>query len=55
MINSNFVKENIKDFINIADHFIIGSTFRTNGDFFGELEEKRLKEFVEEFNKLRKI
>jgi len=53
MIGSGMDKENIKDFIKLADGFIVGTTFRVNSNFFGEIDPKRLKEFVEEFKKVR--
>lgn len=53
IIGSGMTPENIQDFYPVADGFIVGSTFRRNGDFLGELDPGRLEKFTREFRTLR--
>ncbi|PIP65537.1 hypothetical protein COU77_01335 [Candidatus Peregrinibacteria bacterium CG10_big_fil_rev_8_21_14_0_10_49_16] len=54
VIGSGMTKENIQDFLPLADGFIVGSTFRTNGSFLADLDPERLQEFMDVFLKARK-
>jgi len=54
IIGSGMTPENIGDFYPVADGFIVGSTFRRDGDFLGELDPARLKKFADAFRKPRK-
>ncbi|MEZ5404642.1 MAG: BtpA/SgcQ family protein [Verrucomicrobiia bacterium] len=51
-LGSGMTPENISTYFLLADGFIIGSTFRKNGDFLGKLEPSRLKKFVKKFRTL---
>jgi uncharacterized protein len=51
IIGSGMTPENIKDYLPLADGFIVGSTFRKDGKFLEEIEVTRLKKFVTEFKK----
>jgi membrane complex biogenesis BtpA family protein len=54
VIGSGMTAENIKLYYPRADGFIVGSTFRKNGDFLGTLDPKRLAAFVHVFRKAGK-
>lgn len=54
LIGSGMNKDNISTFLPLADGFIVGTTFRKNNDFFERMDPQKLKEFTEEFNRLRK-
>src|SRR5881296_1272145 len=49
VIGSGMSPENIKTYYPLADGFIVGSTFRQDGRFLGQLEPKRLNVFVRAF------
>ena len=49
LIGSGMTFSNIRDYLPLADGFIVGSTFRASGDFLGDLDPDRLKRFVEAF------
>jgi len=53
IVGSGMTPDNITSFLPIADGFIVGSIFRTNGDFFGDTEPDRVYKFVETFKKER--
>lgn len=53
IIGSGMTAENIQTYYAAADGFIVGSTFRRDGRFLGELEPKRLAAFMEVFRRLR--
>jgi len=53
VIGSGITKENIRDYFHLADGFIVGSTFRKDGKFLEQLDEKRLKAFMDVFTPLR--
>ncbi len=46
-IGSGLTPDNLSDFYAHADGFIVGSCFRTNGEFLGRLERPRLDRFME--------
>ena len=41
--------DNIRDYLPLADGFIVGSTFRKDGKFLEELEPERLDRFMKVF------
>jgi membrane complex biogenesis BtpA family protein len=49
LIGSGITPENIKLYYPRADGFIVGSTFRKRGDFLGELDPRRLAQFMASF------
>lgn len=51
LIGSGMTPENIKDYLPLADGFIVGSYFRKNGKFLGKLEPERLDKFMKVFLK----
>jgi membrane complex biogenesis BtpA family protein len=53
IIGSGMTPENIKTYYPLADGFIVGSTFREDGRFLGQLDPKRLASFMRIFRKLR--
>ena len=54
LIGSGLTAQNLKAYFPVADGFIVGSTFRKDGQFLGELERKRLDAFMKVFRSLRK-
>ncbi|MBN2069507.1 MAG: BtpA/SgcQ family protein [Opitutales bacterium] len=52
-IGSGMTQENIQDYIALADGFIVGSTFRKNGEFLETLDPGRLNCFVDKFTSMR--
>src|SRR5258708_1359643 len=54
LIGSGLTPQNLKTYFPIADGFIVGSTFRKDGQFLGVLERKRLDGFMKVFRGLRK-
>jgi membrane complex biogenesis BtpA family protein len=52
VIGSGMTPENIKTYHPLADGFIVGSTFRQDGRFLGELEPKRLAAFMKAFREI---
>jgi uncharacterized protein len=53
LIGSGVTPRNLGDLFRWADGFIVGSTFRAGGQFLGELQPARLKQFMKVFRKLR--
>ena len=53
VIGSGMTVENLGRYFRLADGFIVGSTFRENGDYLGKLEPGRLERFVRKFRQLR--
>lgn len=53
LIGSGMTSENIKDYLPLANGFIVGSTFRKNAEFLEDIDLKRLERFLKEFNKHR--
>ena len=49
LIGSGMTAENIGSYLPLADGFIVGSTFRQAGEFLGNLDPKRLNEFMAAF------
>src|SRR5262249_22077703 len=49
IIGSGMTTQNIKDYLRLADGFIVGSTFREDGQFLGPLEPERLRKFMKAF------
>ncbi len=54
LIGSGMDAENIKDYLPLADGFIVGSTFRKDGKFLEEIDPERLRKFVKKFKEERK-
>jgi membrane complex biogenesis BtpA family protein len=54
LIGSGMTAENIKDYLPLADGFIVGSYFRTDGKFLEKLEPERLNNFMKAFVSARK-
>ena len=54
IIGSGMTAENIREYLPLADGFIVGSTFREGGRFLGALEPARLEKFLLAFRKRRK-
>jgi membrane complex biogenesis BtpA family protein len=54
LIGSGMTAENIKEFLPLADGFIVGSYFRKDGKFLEKLEPERLNAFVKAFRSARK-
>jgi len=52
LIGSGMTAKNIRSYLPLADGFIIGSTFRTDGNFLGELDPKRLAAFMKVYRAL---
>jgi uncharacterized protein len=49
LVGSGMTAENIRNYLPLADGFIVGSTFRQGGKFLGNLDPKRLNEFMAAF------
>lgn len=54
LIGSGMTAKNIREYLPLADGFIVGSYFRNNGNFLGSLEPARLHEFMQVFSEERK-
>ena len=54
LIGSGMTAENIKDYLPLADGFIVGSYFRKDGKFLEKLELERLNTFMKVFVSARK-
>lgn len=52
ILGSGVSAENIGDFYSLADGFIIGSSFRKDGRFSGEVDERRVEEFMKIFQSI---
>jgi membrane complex biogenesis BtpA family protein len=53
-IGSGMTPENIKTYYPLADGFIVGSTFRKEGRFLGELDPARLAAFMKAFRRMQR-
>jgi membrane complex biogenesis BtpA family protein len=53
LIGSGMTRQNIGSYFALADGFIVGSTFREDGEFRGRLDRKRLESFVKAFRGLK--
>lgn len=53
MIGSGMDASNLKNYFASADAFIVGSTFRRDGNFLGELDPARLRKFMAGFRRLK--
>jgi membrane complex biogenesis BtpA family protein len=49
LIGSGMTPANIRSYLPLADGFIVGSTFRKDGQFLGQLDPKRLNAFMNHF------
>src|SRR5262249_53582545 len=52
LIGSGLTPANIRTYFPVADGFIVGSTFRENGEFLGPLDPNRLAAFMKSFRSL---
>jgi len=55
LIGSGMNPGNISRYYGLADGFIVGSTFRRNGQFLEELSVERLEVFMTEFRRLKSV
>ena len=53
LIGSGMTPQNIRSYFKLADGFIVGSTFREQGRFLGQLDRKRLNAFMKVFRGLK--
>lgn len=53
IVGSGMTSENIKDYLPLADGFIVGSIFRNDGRFLEDIDPKRLNKFINQFQKIR--
>jgi len=53
LIGSGMTPQNIRSYFKLADGFIVGSTFREQGRFLGQLDRKRLDAFMKVFRALK--
>jgi membrane complex biogenesis BtpA family protein len=53
LLGSGVSSENIADYYAIADGFIVGSSFKTNGHWANSVEQPRVERFMEAVRKLR--
>ena len=51
LIGSGMTPGNIGRYFGVADGFIVGSAFRENGRFLGDLDPARLAQFMETFSR----
>jgi membrane complex biogenesis BtpA family protein len=54
LIGSGMTAENIKEYLPLADGFIVGSCFRKDGKFLEKLEPERLHTFMKAFASAKK-
>jgi membrane complex biogenesis BtpA family protein len=54
VIGSGITAQNIGKYYSLADGFIVGSTFRKDGQFLESLDPKRLQSFAKVFGRLRR-
>jgi hypothetical protein len=54
LIGSGMTPQNIRSYFRLADGFIIGSTFREDGKFLGQLDRKRLDALMKVFRGLKR-
>ena len=53
VIGSGMTSQNIKTYFPLADGFMVGSTFRRDGQFRSPLDPRRLETFMKAFRRLR--
>jgi uncharacterized protein len=53
LIGSGMTSQNMRSYFKLADGFIVGSTFREQGDFLGKLDRNRLDAFMKIFRTLK--
>jgi membrane complex biogenesis BtpA family protein len=53
IIGSGMTHRNLQKYFQLADGFIVGSTFREEGRFLGKLNPVRLKHFIKVWERLR--
>ncbi len=55
IIGSGIDVNNISEYWNLADAFIVGSSFKKDGNWENDVDEKRVKEFMDKVYELRKL
>lgn len=53
LVGSGMEPENIKNYLPLADGFIVGSTFRKDGKFLEDIDPNRLNRFMKKFKEER--
>lgn len=53
LIGSGITYENIDNYFNLADAFIVGSHFKIDGNWINKVEETRVKKFIDKIMDLR--
>jgi uncharacterized protein len=54
LVGSGMTSKNVREYLPLADGFIVGSTFRKDGKFLEKLDQERLGRFMEVFGAERK-
>jgi uncharacterized protein len=54
LVGSGVTKENLKDYMGLADAIIVGSYFKHDGHWANELSEERVEDFINSANELSK-
>jgi len=54
LIGSGITYDNIDNYFNLADAFIIGSHFKVDGNWINKVDETRVKKFMNKINDLKK-
>ena len=54
LIGSGITYDNIDNYFNLADAFIIGSHFKVDGNWINKVDETRVKRFMNKINDLKK-
>jgi uncharacterized protein len=54
IIGSGVDIENIQDYWDFADAFIVGSSFKKSGKWENEMDKNRVQEFIQKINEFRK-
>jgi membrane complex biogenesis BtpA family protein len=53
LVGSGIDIRNISDYWNLADGFIVGSSFKFNGNWENDVDRQRVKQFMQTINQLR--
>ena len=51
ILGSGINKDNVKDFFQVADGAIVGSSFKYNGDVFDQIDPVKVKAFMQELGR----
>lgn len=55
IIGSGITKDNLEKYFDYTAVFVVGSYFKKEGNWANEIDEKRVSEFMTEFNRLKKV